>query len=49
MINILWSILILGGILIACITGNVKELGNVILSSSNESFTIINEIGKNIG
>ena len=40
MINILWSILILGGILIACITGNVKELGNVILSSSNESFTI---------
>lgn len=40
MTNIIWIILILGGIIISFFTGKVDELGSIILNSSNDAFNI---------
>ena len=40
MTNLIWTLLIIIGVLIACCTGKINMLGNIILSSSGESFSI---------
>lgn len=40
MTNILWIIFILGGIIIALLTGNIDNIGSIILNSTNDAFNI---------
>lgn len=40
MINYIWLFLILSGILISIVTGNIKNIGSIILNSTNDAFSI---------
>ena len=40
MINYIWVFLILSGILISIVTGNIKNIGSIILNSTNDAFSI---------
>lgn len=40
MINRIWNVLIIVGILISIVTGKINDLGTVILNSANEAFDI---------
>lgn len=44
MINYIWNFLIIVGIIISIITGNFENLGNVLLSSTNDAFNIFFKI-----
>lgn len=40
MINYIWNALLIVGIIISVFTGKIKDMGNIILNSSNEAFEI---------
>ena len=40
MINYVWSVLLIAGIIISIFTGKINDMGNIILNSSNEAFEI---------
>ena len=40
MINYIWNALLIVGIIISIFTGKIKDMGNVIINSSNEAFEI---------
>ncbi len=40
MINYVWSVLLIVGIIISIFTGKINDMGNIILNSSNEAFEI---------
>ena len=49
MLNILWSGMIIAGILYSVVTGNVSDISNAALDSSKEAVTLcITMLGKNV-
>ena len=44
MVNIIWGVFILVGIVYSLINGNIMEINNVILQSGKDGFNLIKEI-----
>lgn len=40
MINYVWNVLLIAGIIISIFTGKINEMGNIIMNSTNEAFEI---------